>query len=113
MTSYFDFTLSAENGKPEVWQACYVKPSGKMHGTQINPSRVEVGRVVYTLCAGVYRVRYDTGVPAWLVVCDVANGGHTVKKVTDAQAYRIVGLIISPDPYAETLSIESALAISL
>lgn len=113
MTNYFDFTLSAENGKPEVWQASHVKPSGRMHGCQINPSRVEVGRVVYTLCAGVYRVRYDTGVPAWLVVCDVADGGHTVKKVTDAQAYRVVGLIMPLDTYTVPLSIESALAISL
>lgn len=113
MTNYFDFTLSADRGRPEVWQACYVKPSGRMHGSKVNP-RFSAGRkAVYALCAGLYRVRYDNGAAAWLAVCDLDDGGHTVRKISDAQAYRVMAYVSPPDPYAYPLSIESALAISL
>ena len=107
-----DFNLSNVNGAPAVWQAHYVETTGAMTGGFINPSRSSHERTTFRLGEGVYRVRYDSGVPAWLVIVADADGGYTVRKVNDEQAHRILEMWVPTSTWVKPVSIGAALAIA-
>lgn len=111
MLDYIEFSLSTVNGKPAVWQAHYVRTTGRMAGHEITAAARTHDRATFFLSEGVYRVRYDDGTPAWLVIAASASG-YEVRKVGDEQAYRIVEMWLPTSAYVAPVTLATALAIA-